>query len=199
MSHRSVSFRKTRPGVVLLGEGLTEQCYFQHLKRIKGLHCTVEPRLHRNTTILSFEKKIKELIQSDIDVICVFDADVAQTNHEEMRRLKKFREQFGNHPKVTICDSLPSIEYWFLLHFQDGQGVAFNADTLLKALKKHIGHYDKTRRFLQNEKWVQDMTEGEGSLDQAMKRAEHAATLDRPSHCPNTNIHLGIKLLMGKE
>jgi len=199
MSKRSASFRKTRPSVVILGEGLTEQCYFQHLKRIKGLHCTVEPRLHRNTTIFSFEKKITALIQSDIDVICVFDTDVAETNPEEKRRLKHFRKKFGNHPKVTICDSLPSVEYWFLLHFQDGQGVSFNAGTLIKALKKHIGHYDKSGKFLQNEKWVQEMTEGMGSLDHAMKRAEHAATLDKPSHCPYTNIHLGIKLLMGIE
>ncbi len=196
MSNRQKGFRKTRPGIVILGEGLTEQFYFQHLKRIKGLHCTVEPRLQTNTSISSFEKKNKDLIENDIHVICVFDADVAEKNQVEKDRLNEFKEKFGAHPKVTLCDSLPSLEYWFLLHFQEGKSVTCDARSVTRTLKKHIVNYSKTKKFLNNEKWVRDMTEGKGNLDQAMQRAEDAVTIEKPDHCPYSNVFKGIRLMM---
>jgi hypothetical protein len=196
MRNRSKGFRKTRPGIAILGEGLTEQYYFKHLKRIKGLHCTVEPRLQRNTSISSFEKNIEELTKSDIHVICVFDADVAENNPEEKRRLNEFRTKFRNNNSVTLCDSLPCLEYWFLLHFQNRKSVGCQSDAVIRSLRKHLRKYEKTKKYLQDEKWVRDMTQGAGSFEQAMKRAANEATLEKPDHCPYTNIHQGLSILL---
>ena len=39
-----------------------------------------------------------------------------------MQRIKKmvsFKKKYENNANVILCDSLQSIEYWFLLHFED--------------------------------------------------------------------------------
>lgn len=39
-----------------------------------------------------------------------------------MQRIKKWyrsKKKYENNANVILCDSLQSIEYWFLLHFED--------------------------------------------------------------------------------
>jgi predicted ATP-dependent endonuclease of OLD family len=195
MSSRSKGFKKTRSGIVILGEGMTEQFYFTHLKRLKGFHYSVEPRMQRNTSISSFEKKIKELIPNDIHVICVFDADVAGKDPTERTKLNDFTRKFGRHKNITLCDSLPAIEYWFLLHFSEHKVNNCSSDSIIRSLQKHLSGYQKTRKYLQQEKWAEEMTRGAGNLEKAIERAEQDAKLDKPDHCPYSNIYKAIRLL----
>ena len=195
MSRRSKSFINTRTGIVIVGEGITEQYYFLHLKKLKGFHCTVEPRMQRNTSISSLEKKIKEHVQNDIHVICVFDADVAGADPSVRKKLNDFKKKYGKHRNVTLCDSLPTIEYWFLLHFSARKTTACTSASVIKRLKRHIENYEKTKKFLKNPKWVEEMTDGSGNLQNAIHKAKKEACAERPVHCPYTNVYKAILLL----
>ncbi len=146
---------RTRESIFIIGEGLTEKLYFQHLKKLKGYSCVVRPRFFSSkNSIYYLEKRTKELLQADVTVICAFDADVAQRNDEEKERLNKFMITYKNNENVIICDSLPSIEFWFLLHFIKTNKHFSNYNAIRKELRKHISGYDKTEKYLMQDKWV---------------------------------------------
>lgn len=71
----------TRQVIHIVGEGLTELFYFSHPKKLLGYRYSISPRLFENNSIEKIEKiekKIKELLDEDVFVICVFDADVSR-------------------------------------------------------------------------------------------------------------------------
>ena len=109
----------TRQVIHIVGEGLTELFYFSHLKKILGYRYSISPRLFENNSIEKIDKKIKELLDEDVFVICVFDADVSRRSDAENKKMVSLKKKYENNPNVILCDSLQSIEYWFLLHFED--------------------------------------------------------------------------------
>jgi hypothetical protein len=146
---------RLKESIYVIGEGLTEKYYFQHLKKLKGYSCVVRPRFFSSkNNIYYIEKRTNELLLADVTVICVFDSDVAQRNREEKERLQSFVAEYQNNEKVIICDSLPSIEFWFLLHFKKTNKYFPNYNSIRDELRKFITDYDKTERFLLQDKWV---------------------------------------------
>ena len=103
----------------IVNEGLTELFYFSHLKKILSHRYSISPRLFENNSIEKIEKKIKELLDEDIFVICVFDADVSRRSDAENKTIVLLKKKYENNPNVILCDSLQSIEYRFLPHFED--------------------------------------------------------------------------------
>ena len=61
----------TRQVIHIVGEGLTELFYFSHLKKFLGYRYSISPRLFENNSIEKIDKKIKELLNEDVFVICV--------------------------------------------------------------------------------------------------------------------------------
>jgi len=55
---------------------------------------------------------------------------------------------------VIICDTLPAIEYWFLIHFVNTNREFNNFKELRNALRRYIEDYDKTEKYLNNDSWV---------------------------------------------
>ncbi|MFI3323021.1 MAG: RloB family protein [Rikenellaceae bacterium] len=163
--------QNTRQAIHIVGEGQTELFYFKHLKSLKGYRCAISPRLFENNSIAKIEKKVEELLREDVFVICVFDADVSRRSDAENRKLQQLKSKYSKNDNVLLCDSLQSIEYWFLLHFEDTCRHFNNASTTEKALLKYIPNFGKDRKFLDNEKWVAEMTSG-GKLELACGRAE---------------------------
>ena len=76
----------TRQIIHIVGEGLTELFYFSHLKKKLGYRYSISPRLFENNSIEKIEKKIKELLDEDVFVICVFDADVSRRSDAENKK-----------------------------------------------------------------------------------------------------------------
>jgi hypothetical protein len=191
MAKRKQKFRQLISGIVILGEGITEKHYFYHLKRIQGYFCKIYPRFFCNTCVDEMGAHIIDALQGDVTVICVFDADVASRNDAENEKLAKLIHRYRKNQNVIFCDSLPSIEYWFLIHFKDTCPNYPNSTAVLRDLKKNIPAYEKTENFLKNQKWVYDMTFTNGNLTQAMERAE------RYSHgeASHSNIYLAINKL----
>lgn len=83
----------TRQVIHIVGEGLTELFYFSHLKKIFGYRYSISPRLFENNSIEKIEKKIKELLDEDIFVICVFDADVSRRSDAENKKMVSFKKK----------------------------------------------------------------------------------------------------------
>lgn len=171
MGGRKQKIREPQSGIYIIGEGITEQFYFAHLKRILGFHCIIKPRFFGNTSISEMRKKIEELIQGDVFVICIFDTDVSSHNDVEKRKLEQLQNKYKNNRNLLFCDSFPSIEFWFLLHYIDTNRHFSNAAEAEKALKKYLLEYEKTKEFLEKEKWVRDLCEN-GKLELAINRAK---------------------------
>jgi hypothetical protein len=170
MGGRKQKIREPKSGIYIVGEGITEQYYFSHIKKLFGFHCTIKPRFFGNTSISEMKKKIEELLRSDIFVICVFDADVSLHNKSERRKLSQLQNKYKKHGNLLFCSSLPSIEFWFLLHYLDTGRHFRDAKEAEIALRRYVQDYDKTTAFLEKEKWVRNLC-ADNKLELAVQRA----------------------------
>ena len=175
---RKTSLRQRRnPIPTIIGAGITEQWYFTHLKALRGYHVKIRPRFFGTETAAGLDKKIEEVLRDESIAICVFDADVSTWNEAERKKLAALQKKYEGNASVVLCDSMPSIEYWFLLHFRHTTRHFGTSKAVVKELKKYIPQYDKTEQFLSNQRWVEEMT-GEGRQEQAR---EYADKMDTPS------------------
>ena len=76
------------------------------------------------------------------------------------------KKKYEKNSNVILCDSLQSIEYWFLLHFEDTCRHFQDSAATERALKRYLPTYNKTRKYLEKDSWVRDM-----NADARMKRA----------------------------
>ena len=95
----------------------------------------------------------------------------ALANEVEKKKLETIRRKYANKKNVVLCESLTSIEYWFLLHFENTNRFFKNPASTEKELCKYIPDYEKKSKFLQDSKWVSDLC-SEGKLELAKDRAQ---------------------------
>lgn len=172
---RKTSLKQRRsPIPTIIGAGITEQWYFTHLKALRGYRVKIRPRFFGTETAAGLDKKIEEVLRDEGIAICVYDADVSTWNEVESKKLSALQKKYEGNASVLLCDSMPSIEYWFLLHYKHTTRHFGTSKAVIKELKKYIPQYDKTEQFLSNQKWVEDMS-GEGRQEQA---CEYAAETD---------------------
>jgi len=191
MGGRKQKIREPKSGIYIVGEGITEQYYFAHIKKIFGFHCTIKPRFFGNTSIADMRKKIEELLRGDIFVICVFDADVSTHNESERKKFEQLQNKYRKDKNLLFCNSLPSIEYWFLLHYEYTNRYFKDAKAAEAALKKYINDYEKTAQFLEKEKWVQNLCSGD-KVSQAIERSKYV----EPEHGSYTNVQKAFDILL---
>ena len=173
---RKTSLRQRRsPIPTIIGAGITEQWYFTHLKALRGYRVKIRPRFFGTETAAGLDKKIEEVLRDEGIAICVFDADVSTWNETECKKLAALQKKYEGNASVVLCDSMPSIEYWFLLHFKHTTRHFGTSKAVINELKKYIPQYDKTEQFLGNQKWVEEMT-GEGRQEQACEYADKMDT-----------------------
>lgn len=191
---RKTSIRtKRNPIPTIIGAGITEQWYFTHLHRLKDYRVKIRPRYFGTETAKGLAKRIEEVLHDGGFAICVFDADVSTWNEAERLNLNALRRKYKDNPSVLLCDSLPSIEYWFLLHYRNTNRYYGTSQAAIEDLKGFIPQYDKAEKFLQQEKWVAEMA-GEGQLEEACTRAEAFGT-DGGSY---TNVYKVIDVINKK-
>ena len=173
---RKTSLKQRRsPIPTIIGAGITEQWYFSHLKALRGYRVKIRPRFFGTETAAGLDKKIEEVLRDEGIAICVFDADVSTWNEAERKKLAALQKKYEGNSSVLLCDSMPSIEYWFLLHYKHTTRHFGTSKAVIKELKKYIPQYDKTEQFLSNQKWVAEMS-GEGRQEQACEYADNTDT-----------------------
>ena len=121
--------------------------------------------------------------------VCVCDADITRTNPTEQARLKELKQKFSNNDNVIICDSMPSIEFWFLIHYLNTSKYFNDSKELIQALRRWLPEYSKSGAMLEKPQWVLNLC-SDGKLEKARATAE-SLTLESPSH---SNIHKAIEL-----
>jgi hypothetical protein len=92
---------------------------------------------------------------------------------------------------------MPSIEFWFLLHYIKTTRNFQNANEAIKELKKHLSDFSKERTFLENSKWVDDLC-CDGKLLIAIKNASEILAEKEQGkvgvYFPFSKVGLGIEL-----
>lgn len=190
MARRIENRKQQNHSVTILGEGLTEQYYFTHIRTLFGFHYTIRPYYFSVTSLTEMDKKISEAIVDGGFAIAVFDADVSSRNEAEKKKLETIRKKYAKKKNVILCDSMTSIEYWFLLHFENTNRYFKDSAATEQELKKYITDYEKKVKFLQNIKWVEDLCAGE-KLGTAINRAK---TFDHDSES-YSNVYKAFELL----
>lgn len=171
MARKEAVKSKYQEKTTIIGAGLTERWYFSHLQTLFNLKIKIRPRFFGNENINTLEKRIGQVLDEGGRTVVVFDADVSTWNDIEKERLINLRKKYAKNKRVTLCDSLPSIEYWFLLHYTNINRYFGTSKAVIEELTKHIKDFDKTDSFLKNQKWVFDMCM-EDRLDLAFQRAQ---------------------------
>ena len=171
MARRIDNRNQKNHSVTILGEGLTEQYYFTHIRTLFDYHYTIKPYYFSVTSLVEMDKKIAEAITDGGFAIAVFDADVAHRNEAEKKKLESIRRKYAAKKNVVLCDSLTSIEYWFLLHFENTNRHFKDSAATENELRKHIPEYEKKAKFLEELKWVSDLC-SDGKLELANNRAK---------------------------
>lgn len=169
---RKVSTRKSNaPIPVVIGAGITEQWYFHHLHDILNVRLRIRPRYFGTEDIHQLDKKISQVISEGAIAICVFDADTAEYDDVQRKRIMALKAKYAGKKNVILCDSLPSIEFWFLIHYVDSNHYFPNAHAAQQELRTYISQYTKQESFLKNRKWVEEIV-SDNKLPLAVNRAK---------------------------
>lgn len=177
---------------IISGGKNTERYYFQYVSEVTQYKFNVEPKYFGNESQYTevFPQRIERIIKknSGAKVFCVFDWDTVYGNSQRETNHKRFMNQIKEYLKdgsVVLCPSMPSIEYWFLLHFEDcdvflkkwgdiSQKLApyirscFPAEEIKGMVLKKIL---KGKEYLDDRRWVEKLCK-DGKLELAISRAE---------------------------
>lgn len=174
---------------IISGGKVTERYYFLHLSKESERKFKVIPEFFgkESNFVQEFPKDIKKILRGDSEakVFCVFDWDTIyqnKTNLEKYNRFVKQVQYFIDKGNVTLCPSMPSFEYWFMLHFKNTTRLVRTCEEMVKELKPYMGSYFskknidlfevlKSHRYMKNPSWFRRLC-AEGKLNEAIKRAE---------------------------
>ena len=78
--------------ITVIGEGLTERWYFDHLRTVMGYRYDCKPRFFSHQSYEEMRKLIEWVLQSGGIAVCVCDADITRTNMVESQRLKEMKD-----------------------------------------------------------------------------------------------------------
>ena len=112
------------------------------------------------------EKLIDSVVGQGGFAVCVCDADVTRVDDAAKSGLGGMKEKYKDSQDVLICDSMPSIEFWFLIHYLNTAKYFADSKAVIVKLREWLPEYRKTGRFLEKRKWVEDLC-SDGRLDEA--------------------------------
>ena len=159
--------REIRP--VVIGAGVTEKWYFRHMRSLRGYAVELQPKYFGTDSAYDMQKMVENVLSMGGKAICVFDMDTTQWNETKKERKERFMERYADAEDVILCGSMPSVEYWFLLHFERTNRYFGTSEKVIESLT-HYMPFEKTERFLSKPMWVQRLL-AEGGLDKAMGNA----------------------------
>ncbi len=174
---------------IISGGKNTERFYFIHVNALSDKYkFNIKPEYFGDESAYTeaFPGRIHEILtkNNDARIFCVFDMD-AVLKQDQMEKHNEFIESLKHEiesGQVTICDSMPSFEFWLLLHFVDHEGLLKNYSQVSNILAPHIKPYflDSTKglkqllkqeKHLKDSQWVKRLMD-EGRIEQAVERAK---------------------------
>ena len=167
----------------------TERYYFTHINDTTEYKFNIKPEYFADESNYTeaFPKRIHEILSANTDpkIFCVFDWDTIYGIDAKIKKHENFEKQFRteiDNGNVVICPSMPSIEYWFLLHFEDKTDLLKNYRAISNILApyikpcfadptKNLKKLLKQEKYLQDSTWVKNLC-SDGKLNAAIERAE---------------------------
>lgn len=171
MARKTNTREQRRPRTVVVGAGITEYWYLKHLKKYKGYKYLLRPSLFGDESMQTIKNRISEGLDTGASIVCVFDEDVSQWNESEKKLLEDIHRQYDSHKDVVIASSMPSIEYWMLLHYENTNRYFGTSAKVIELLKKHLVGFDKKEHYLRQDKWLISLLEDE-KMQTAYRRAK---------------------------
>lgn len=187
--------RDVRQRVLIICEGKnTEPYYFKAMKRCLKIPSADLEISDENQTcplnLVKFAKRRAESARATGDpydrVYCVFDQD----SHYHYDDALKFAERNSKSHGLHAIYSVPSFEYWILLHFEDSarpylrKGGLSPSDCVIADLKKHppLSRYGKQKKVAQD-LFALIVENQDAALQRAKKRMAHCLKerIDNPS------------------
>lgn len=184
----------------LIGEGFTEWYYFNSMRKAGRLCYDIKPELPKHSDLKSINDKAEECLQLGyIKVFCIVDYDTIARDQTEFNKYNKIKQKSKNN--IIWIESMPSIEFWFLLHYQENfsSKIYTNYKEIEKDLKKHISDYDKTKEYF-IKKDIYSLLEHNGS--KATKLSKISCNKKEESDnifFPYTNMNILYDILFKEE
>lgn len=174
---------------VISGGRNTERYYFIHVNDLSEKYkFNIRPKYFGDESAYTdvFPQRINEILlkNADAKIFCIFDMDTVykydlQDKHEAF--VDSLNTEIDNG-QVVLCDSMPSFEFWLLLHFVDYEGLLKDYSEVSQLLTPYIKPYFKdstkvlkkllkSEKYLQYSTWIKRLLE-EGRIEQAIERAK---------------------------
>lgn len=197
-THETTSFenkgsRTMRPlfPFIISGGKNTERYYFRHISDTTSYKFNVFPEyfgMESGYTEI-FPDRIKKILKDnpDAQIFCVFDWDTIRGHKKNLEKHQTFVNQFKTEidsGTVVVCPSMPSIEYWFLLHFENYTDLITSCGRKMQTLlsphmlpyfpdsKKKLLSLLKSEEYIDKSEWVEKLC-ADGKLDKAIECAEN--------------------------
>lgn len=195
MARKQAQKQLKDPKPTIIGAGITEQWYFKHLQTLRGYSVKIKPRYFGRENAVKLDKRVDKVLKEEGFAIVVFDADVSQRNYKERQLVQRMKTKYANNKDVLFCDSLPSIEYWFLLHYKEAGRLFKTSNAVVEEIKKYNSQFDKNGKFLENDSWVKDLCDGK-RLWQAIERCkQQEEKVNRGESVSYSKVYKAIELL----
>ncbi len=186
--------RNLKKRYAVLGDGITEQWYLKHLKDLKHYKYKVNPSLFTDIGIEKAGGIIDGLLKEGYDQVTYltdYDTIISQGKQQQF---EKFVGRYAKRPKVLICETMPAIELWFLLHFTYTTREFPECAQVERDLKRFLPDYEKHKSFLEKQVWVKDMLKGEGNAIINAERLQNLVDEENVGvHFPYSKVPLALK------
>lgn len=174
---------------VVSGGRNTERYYFTHINDLTDYKFNIRPEYFGDESdyVEMFPLRVQDILKKNADavVFCVFDMDAVykddQTDrHNEFVASLKNEIDNGN---VILCPSMPSFEYWLVLHFINYIGYLKDFPKVAGVLAPYLKPYfskpaSSFKKLLKSEKHLKDPVWVEKLLeDDKLKLATERARL----------------------
>lgn len=182
--------------ILILCEGVTEYLYAKSLQnqlpREKRRYLSVEIGQSQQNDPLSIVREAERKVKVAEKERNKFDAVWLFFDHDNWPQLKEALER-AERATFNLAFTAISLEYWFILHFEDCGKSFANGEECLRYLKKHWPDYHKTK--------LNHFAELGDKMDIAIERAERlekrnakVAVVDSQ---PYTSVHHLIAFFRG--
>ena len=81
------------------------------------------------------------------------------------------KKKYAGNEQVILCDSMPFIEFWFLIHYLNTNKYFASSADVINVLRRFLPDFNKHETYLSKEKWVIEMI-ADGKQDIAMDRTK---------------------------
>ena len=106
------------------------------------------------------------------------------------------KDKYASNDKVFICDSMPSIEFWFLLHFLETSRFFNDSNEVSNILRRYIPAFQKHSFFLEKVHCVSDLC-ADDKLATACSRANFLSQNQQAKSY--SNIFKAIELFLANQ